>query len=53
MRSDLNLNEKTRSELVQNLNIIINCAATVDLNAKLDTAIRVNVTGPLQLLELA
>lgn len=33
--------------------MIINCAATVDLDAKLDTAIRVNVTGPLKLLKLA
>ena len=37
----------------QNLNIVINCAATVDLQEQLDTAIRVNVTGPLSLLRLA
>jgi len=47
MRYGLNLTDKTRNELTQNLNIIINCAATVDLDAKLDTAVRVNVTGPL------
>jgi len=47
MRHGLNLTDKSRNELTQNLNIIINCAATVDLQAKLDTAIRVNVTGPL------
>ena len=47
MRYGLNLTDKTRNELTQNLNIIINCAATIDLDVKLDTAVRVNVTGPL------
>jgi len=33
--------------------VVINCAASVDLNVKLDTAVRINVTGPLKLLKLA
>jgi fatty acyl-CoA reductase len=32
---------------------VINCAAIVDLNEKLDMSVRVNVTGPLNLLKLA
>jgi nucleoside-diphosphate-sugar epimerase len=35
------------------LNIIINCAANIELDEKLDIAVRVNVTGPLNLLKLA
>ena len=50
---DLNLSTKLRAEITANLNVIINCAASVDLDAKLDSAIRINVTGPLKLLKLA
>ena len=53
MRPDLNLTQQLRSELTQNLQIIINCAASVDLLVNIDTAVRVNVTGPLKLLQLA
>jgi len=35
------------------LNIIINSAASIDLQERIDQAIRINVAGPLQLLELA
>lgn len=49
----MNLSQKLREEITQNLNIIINSAATIELDAKLDTAVRVNVTGPLKLLKLA
>ena len=37
----------------QGLNIVINCAATIDMKTSVDMAVRVNVTGPLQLLRLA
>ena len=53
MHPTLNLSEQLRSELTQNLNIIINSAATVDLAVNLELAIRINVTGPLKLLQLA
>lgn len=33
--------------------MIINSAATVDLNVSIDMAVRINVSGPLKLLELA
>ena len=53
MHTTLNLSNKLRTEITQNLNIIINSAANVDLSAGLDISIRLNVTGPLQLLKLA
>lgn len=33
--------------------MIINCAGEVELNTRLDKAVKVNVTGPLNLLKLA
>lgn len=52
MREDLGLNQKQRADLTQNLNILINCAANVELDSKLDLQVKVNVTGPLLLLKL-
>jgi dTDP-4-dehydrorhamnose reductase len=42
-----------RTTLTQDLNVIINCAASLDFDAPLDTATRINVTGPLLLMKLA
>ena len=42
-----------RDEITQNLNIIINAAASINFDEKLDFAIRLNTTGPLLLLKLA
>lgn len=53
MREDLGLNPKQRAELTQTLNIVINCAANIELDEKLDISVKVNVTGPLNLLKLA
>ena len=53
MHPTLNLSKKLRTEITQNLNIIINSAANVDLSASLDISVRLNVSGPLQLLKLA
>lgn len=39
--------------LTETMNVIINCAGEVDLNPRLDKAIKVNVTAPLNLLKLA
>jgi len=52
-KRNLNLSVKLWDEIKQNLNVIINSAATVDLQVRLDQAVRVNVTGPLQLMDLA
>lgn len=53
MRVDLGLTPEQRQELTQNLNIVINCAASVNLADKLDVATKINVTGALRLFELA
>lgn len=38
---------------MRELNIIVNCGGSTEFDARLDTAVKVNVTGPLQLLKLA
>lgn len=53
MRKNLGLNDKQRSDLCQHLNIIINSAASVFKDEQLDLTVRVNVSGPLQLLKIA
>jgi nucleoside-diphosphate-sugar epimerase len=39
--------------LIGEVNIIINCAGSVEFNSRLDIAMRINVTGALLLLRLA
>ena len=53
MRLDLGLPPELRSELVENLNIVINAAASMDFDEQMDVAIRLNTTGALLLLKLA
>ena len=53
MRLDLGFSPELRQELTQNLNIIINAAASMDFDEQLDVAIRINTTGSLLLLKLA
>jgi hypothetical protein len=50
MREDLGLNPKQRADLISSLNIVINCAANIELDEKIDISVRVNVTGALNLL---
>lgn len=33
--------------------MIINCAASIDFNARLDDAMNININGPLRIIELA
>jgi hypothetical protein len=47
------LSAADREELINNVNVIINCAGNVDFNARLDISVKINVTGPLYLLKLA
>ena len=53
MRLDLGFSTELRQELTQNLNIIINAAASMDFDEQLDVAVRINTTGVLLLLKLA
>lgn len=38
--------------LVENVSIVFHSAATIKFNEKLNTAIEMNVKGPLQMLEI-
>ncbi|KAI9489880.1 male sterility protein-domain-containing protein [Zychaea mexicana] len=49
----LGLSEEDRKTLVKDTNIVLHCAATVDGNERLDMAVKVNVLGTLNLIELA
>jgi fatty acyl-CoA reductase len=51
--SDLGLTTQMRQELVENLNIIINSAGSVEFDTRLDIATKINVAGPLRLVQLS
>ena len=53
MHPKLNLSKELRAQLISSVDIIINCAATVNFTEQMDLALRVNVQGPLKLLKLA
>jgi nucleoside-diphosphate-sugar epimerase len=42
-----------RRELIESCTIIINCAASIDFNSRIDFAIEANIKGTLRVLELA
>ena len=46
------MNPKDLQLLIDNVNIVMHCAASVDFNARLDQAIQVNVRGTLRMFEL-
>lgn len=52
-KSNLGLSPLQRDDLIQNLNIIVNSAGTVDFDTRLDIAVDTNVRGPLLLMNLA
>jgi nucleoside-diphosphate-sugar epimerase len=39
--------------LVETCNVVVNCAASIDFNARLDQSIESNIKGTLRMLELA
>ena len=45
--------KKDKESLIKDLNIIINCAGSTEFGSSLDSAVRVNVSGPLKLLQFA
>ncbi len=47
------MTEVDREALLKDLNIIINCAGSTEFNNTLDSATKINVSGPLKLLKLA
>ena len=50
---NLGLTPQIEQELIENLNVIINAAGTVEFDTRLDLATDVNVRGPLLLMKLA
>lgn len=46
------MSEKDRKALIENVHVVINCAATVDFNARLDVSLQMNVLGAMRMLEL-
>ena len=52
-KEGLGLSQSVLEELKDNLNIIVNCAGTVDFEVRLDIQTDVNVRGPLLLMKLA
>ena len=50
MKPNLGLLESQIAELQANVNICINCAGQTELDKTLDYAVRLHVTGPLQLV---
>eukprot|EP00761_Pharyngomonas_kirbyi_P002199 gb/GECH01002203.1/.p1 GENE.gb/GECH01002203.1/~~gb/GECH01002203.1/.p1 ORF type:complete len:1156 (+),score=242.96 gb/GECH01002203.1/:1-3468(+) len=49
----LGLSPEDREMIMENVHIMIHCAATIDFRERLDKAIRLNVLGSLEMLELA
>lgn len=53
LKPRLDLSQEDFLELSENLNIIINSAASVDFNQRLDQALQINTWGTLRVVELA
>ncbi|CAD8153134.1 unnamed protein product [Paramecium octaurelia] len=53
LKEGLGMAENDKNVIIDNVNIIINCAASVDFNARLDDAIQINVRGPQRFIALA
>jgi len=47
------MSDEVRQMLIENVNIVIHCAAVVDFNERLDRALELNTLGSLRMLELA
>lgn len=52
-KENLGLSPQMRDDLYNNLNVIINCAGTVEFDTRLDIATDINVRGTLLLMKLA
>ncbi len=53
LKPELGLSKQVEEELINTCNIIINCAASIDFNARLDQSIESNIKGTLKMMELA
>jgi thioester reductase-like protein len=53
LKDNLGMSVEDEKELIENVNFIMNCAASIDFNARLDDAININIKGTMKMLELA
>ncbi|EGR30131.1 hypothetical protein IMG5_141120 [Ichthyophthirius multifiliis] len=53
LADNVGLSVQDQNYIFQNCNIIINCAASIDFNAKLEEAIQSNIQGTLRIFEVA
>ena len=53
LKKNLGLSAEDYRELCENVNVIINSAASVDFNLRLDLALQINTLGTLRVVELA
>ena len=53
LKRNLGLSPEDKSELIENLDIILNSAASIDFNQRLDQALQINTLGTLRVLKLA
>lgn len=49
----IGLDQETRKQLQQEVDVIINCAAVVSFDARLDDALSLNTVGPKRMIEFA
>ena len=50
LKDRLGLSVEDERELIENVNFIMNCAASIDFNARLDDAININIKGTMKML---
>ncbi|KAI8381317.1 male sterility protein-domain-containing protein [Radiomyces spectabilis] len=50
---DLSMMEEDRQMIIDNVNVVIHCAATLDYHERLDLALETNTLGTLRLMDLA
>lgn len=53
LKRNLGLSPEDKNELINNVDIILNSAASVDFNQRLDQAVQINTMGTLRVLKLA
>ena len=50
---DLSLSDQDRETIIQEVHVVIHCAATLDYHERLDLALETNTFGTLRLMDLA
>ncbi|KAI8096845.1 male sterility protein-domain-containing protein [Halteromyces radiatus] len=50
---DLSMSHEDRENVIENVHVVIHCAATVDYHERLDLALETNTLGTLRLMDLA